>query len=101
MSQRPDALIATIDAVTLSQLHEVIDFLESNRIPTMFSDREYVLARRVSSLAFAMFAAIRLASSEKHDLDQRRVCVCVSKYRFRAVRGINPIGEKQWQDLMI
>ena len=77
MSQRPDALIATIDAVTLSQLHEVIDFLESNRIPTMFSDREYVLAFRVSSLAFAMFAAIRLASSEKHDLDQRRVCVCV------------------------
>jgi putative ABC transport system substrate-binding protein len=44
LSQRPDALIATVDAVTLSQLHEIIDFLESNRIPAMFSDREYVLA---------------------------------------------------------
>ena len=26
--------------------------------------------------------------------------VCVSKYWSREARGINPIGGKQWQDLM-
>src|SRR5215469_6241959 len=33
LSQRPDALIASTDAFLLSQLHEITDFLESNRIP--------------------------------------------------------------------
>jgi putative ABC transport system substrate-binding protein len=44
LSQRPDALIATVDPILLLQLHEIIDFLESNRIPAMFSAREFVLA---------------------------------------------------------
>ena len=44
LSQRPDALIATVDAVLLLRRHEIIGFLESNRIPAMFTIREYVLA---------------------------------------------------------
>jgi putative ABC transport system substrate-binding protein len=44
LSQRPDALIATVDAVLLLRRHEIIGFLESNRIPSMFADSEYVLA---------------------------------------------------------
>jgi hypothetical protein len=44
LSQRPDALIAGADPFLNLQLHEIIDFLESNRIPAMFSAREYVLA---------------------------------------------------------
>jgi putative ABC transport system substrate-binding protein len=44
LSQRPDALIATGDAFHLSQIPKIMDFLESNRIPGMFSVREYVLA---------------------------------------------------------
>jgi putative ABC transport system substrate-binding protein len=43
LSQRPDALIVTGDALHLSQIPKIIDFLESNRIPGMFSVREYVL----------------------------------------------------------
>jgi putative tryptophan/tyrosine transport system substrate-binding protein len=42
LSQLPDALIATFDPVL--QARKIIDFLESNRIPGMFVDREYVLA---------------------------------------------------------
>src|SRR5215472_9444891 len=44
LSQHPDALIAPNDAFLLLQRHEIIDFLESNRIPAMFSGREYALA---------------------------------------------------------
>src|SRR6516162_8163297 len=44
LSQRPDALMVPVDAVLLLRRHEIIDFLESNRIPSMFTDREYVLA---------------------------------------------------------
>jgi hypothetical protein len=35
------------------QRHEIIDFLESNRIPAMFSARRY---QRVGTLALAMSA---------------------------------------------
>jgi putative ABC transport system substrate-binding protein len=42
LSQRPDALIAPPDPVL--QARKIIDFLESNRIPGMFSIREFVLA---------------------------------------------------------
>jgi hypothetical protein len=48
-----------------------------------------------------MFAAIRRASLEKHDLDQRRERAWPSIGLGREARGINSIGEKQWQDLMI
>ena len=44
LSQRPDALIMTVDAILNSQISKIIDFLESNRIPGIFAAREYVLA---------------------------------------------------------
>jgi len=44
LSERPDALIVPGDALYLSQMRKIIDFLESNRIPGIFVDREYVLA---------------------------------------------------------
>ena len=50
----------------------------------------------------AILAAIRRALvGKKHDLDQRRERACPSIGLGREARGINPIGEKQWQDLMI
>ena len=44
MSQRPDALIMPGDSFLDLQIRKIIDFLESNRIPGMFIDRDYVLA---------------------------------------------------------
>ena len=44
LSQRPDALIMTVDAILNSQISKIINFLESNRIPGIFAAREYVLA---------------------------------------------------------
>jgi ABC-type uncharacterized transport system substrate-binding protein len=44
LSPRSDALIALPDAFLNLQIRKIIDFLESNRIPGMVSDREYVLA---------------------------------------------------------
>ena len=44
LNQRPDALIATADPFLNLQIRKIIDFLESNRIPGMFTVREYVLA---------------------------------------------------------
>jgi putative ABC transport system substrate-binding protein len=44
LSQHPDALIAPADAFLNLQIPKIVDFLESNRIPGMFSAREYVLA---------------------------------------------------------
>jgi putative tryptophan/tyrosine transport system substrate-binding protein len=43
-SQRPDALMMPGDSFLDLQIRKIIDFLESNRIPGMFVDREYVLA---------------------------------------------------------
>src|SRR6516165_5296511 len=40
LNQRPDALIATADPFLNLQIRKIIDFLESNRIPAMFSARE-------------------------------------------------------------
>jgi putative ABC transport system substrate-binding protein len=44
LSQRPDALMATADPFLDLQIRKIIDFLASNRIPGMFTVREYVLA---------------------------------------------------------
>ena len=44
LSPRSDALIALPDAFLNLQIRKIIDFLESNRISGMVSDREYVLA---------------------------------------------------------
>ena len=70
LSQRPDALIATVDAVTLSQLREVIDFLESNRIPAMFSDREYVLAGGLMSYGASFSDLFRRGATYVHKILQ-------------------------------
>jgi putative ABC transport system substrate-binding protein len=44
LSQRPDALIGTADQFLQLRRHEIIDFLQSNRIPSMFPDREFAAA---------------------------------------------------------
>jgi putative tryptophan/tyrosine transport system substrate-binding protein len=44
LRQRPDALIAAGDSFLILQIPKIIDFLGSNRIPSMFSVREFVLA---------------------------------------------------------
>jgi putative tryptophan/tyrosine transport system substrate-binding protein len=44
LSPRSDALIALPDPFLSLQIRKIIDFLETNRIPGMVSDREYVLA---------------------------------------------------------
>src|SRR5262245_14669386 len=44
LRQRPDALIAAGDSFLILQIPKIIDFLGSNRIPSMFSVREFVRA---------------------------------------------------------
>jgi putative tryptophan/tyrosine transport system substrate-binding protein len=44
LSQRSDALIMPGDPFLNLQIRKIIDFLESNKIPGIFIDREYVLA---------------------------------------------------------
>jgi putative ABC transport system substrate-binding protein len=44
LGHRPDALIAAADPLLNLHVRKIIDFLESNRIPAMFAQREYVLA---------------------------------------------------------
>jgi putative ABC transport system substrate-binding protein len=70
LSQRPDALIATVDAVTLLRRHEIIDFLESNRIPAMFADREYVLAGGLMSYGASFPDLFRRSATYVHKILQ-------------------------------
>jgi putative ABC transport system substrate-binding protein len=49
LSPRSDALIAPPDPFLNLQIRKIIDFLETNRIPGMVSDREYVLAGSLMS----------------------------------------------------
>jgi ABC-type uncharacterized transport system substrate-binding protein len=44
LSARPDALLVTAEAFTRRYLARIIDFANSNRIPAMFEDSEYVEA---------------------------------------------------------
>src|SRR6516164_11106752 len=44
LSRPPDALMAISDAFLNLQIRKIIDFVESNRIPSMFQVREFVLA---------------------------------------------------------
>jgi putative tryptophan/tyrosine transport system substrate-binding protein len=44
LSQRPDALIMPGDSFLDLQIRKIVDFLESNRIPGMFVNRDYVPA---------------------------------------------------------
>ena len=70
LSQRPDALIAAVDPVLLLRRHEIIDFLESNRIPAMFSDREYVLAGGLMSYSASYPDFFRRSATYVHKILQ-------------------------------
>jgi len=68
LSQRPDALIAAVDPVLLLRRHEIIDFLESNRIPAMFSGREYVLAGGLMSYDASFSDLFRHSATYVHKI---------------------------------
>jgi len=68
LSQRPDALIATVDSVLLLRRHEIIDFLESNRIPAMFTDRDFVLAGGLMSYSASEYDLFRRSATYVHKI---------------------------------
>jgi putative ABC transport system substrate-binding protein len=70
LSQRPDALLGTADLFLNSQVHEIIDFLESNRIPAMFSAREYVLAGGLMSYGASFPDLFRRSATYVHEILQ-------------------------------
>jgi len=70
LSQGPDALIATADALHLSQIHKIIDFLEDNRIPGMFSVREYALAGGLMSYSASYRDLFRRSATYVHKILQ-------------------------------
>jgi putative tryptophan/tyrosine transport system substrate-binding protein len=69
-SQHPDALIAPVDALHLSQVRKIIDFLESNRIPGMFALREYVLAGGLMSYGNSLPDSFRRSATYVHKILQ-------------------------------
>ena len=70
MSQRPDALIMTVDAILNSQISKIIDFLESNRIPAIFAAREYVLAGGLMFYGPSRLALFRRSATYVHKILQ-------------------------------
>jgi len=70
LSQRPDALIMTVDAIFNSQISKIIDFLESNRIPGIFAAREYVLAGGLMSYGPNLPNLFRLSATYVHKILQ-------------------------------
>ena len=70
LSQRPDALIGTADQFLQLQVHEIIDFLESNRIPAMFSDRDFVLAGGLMSYSASFPDLFRRSATYVHKILQ-------------------------------
>jgi putative tryptophan/tyrosine transport system substrate-binding protein len=68
LSQRPDALMATADALHLSQIPKIIDFLESNRIPGIFVVREYVLAGGLMSYGASLPDSFRRSATFVHKI---------------------------------
>jgi putative ABC transport system substrate-binding protein len=70
LSQHPDALIATADPFLVLQLHEIIDFLESNRIPSMFSAREFALAGGLMSYSASLSDLFRRSATYVHEILQ-------------------------------
>lgn len=70
LSQHPDALIATGDTLYLSQMPKIIDFLESNRIPGMFTIREYVLAGGLMSYGASLPDLFRPSATYVHKILQ-------------------------------
>ena len=70
LSQRPDALIMTVDAIFNSQISKIIDFLDSNRIPGIFAAREYVLAGGLMSYGANLPNLFRLSATYVHKILQ-------------------------------
>jgi putative tryptophan/tyrosine transport system substrate-binding protein len=70
LSQRPDALIATADAFLNLQVRQINDFLETNRIPAMFSAREYVLAGGLMSYGPSLPDLFRRSATYVHKILQ-------------------------------
>jgi putative ABC transport system substrate-binding protein len=70
LSQHPDALIATGNTLYLSQMPKIIDFLESNRIPGMFTIREYVLAGGLMSYGASLPDLFRRSATYVHKILQ-------------------------------
>jgi putative ABC transport system substrate-binding protein len=62
-SQRPDALIATGDRLFELEIRRIIGFLESNQIPGMFVDRQYVLAGGLMSYGPSVPNLFRLSAT--------------------------------------
>jgi putative ABC transport system substrate-binding protein len=70
LNQRPDALIATADPFLNLQVRKIIDFLESNRIPGMFTVREYVLAGGLMSYGPSLPDLFRRSATYVHKILQ-------------------------------
>ena len=70
LSQRPDALMVTGDAFLQLQIRKIIDFLESNRIPGMFTVREYVLAGGLMSYGASPSDLFRRSATYVHNILQ-------------------------------
>ena len=70
LSHRPDALIATADPFLNLQIRKISDFLENNRIPGMFSVREYVLAGGLMSYGPSFPDLFRRSATYVHKILQ-------------------------------
>ena len=70
LSQRPDALMVPGDPLLNSQIRKIIDFLESNRIPGIFVDREYVLAGSLMSYGASFPDLFRRSATYVHKILQ-------------------------------
>jgi putative ABC transport system substrate-binding protein len=60
--------MATADALHLSQIPKIIDFLESNRIPGIFVVREYVLAGGLMSYGASLPDSFRRSATFVHKI---------------------------------
>jgi putative tryptophan/tyrosine transport system substrate-binding protein len=70
LSQRPDALIAPADSFLYLQIPKIIEFLESNRIPSMFLGREYVRAGGLMSYSASLPDLFRGSATYVHKILQ-------------------------------
>jgi putative tryptophan/tyrosine transport system substrate-binding protein len=68
LSQRPDALMVPGDPLLDLQIRKIIDFLESNRIPGIFVDREYVLAGSLMSYGPSRSDLFRRSATYVHKI---------------------------------
>ena len=70
LRQRPDALMMTADSLLNLQIRKIIDFLESNRLPGMFSIREHVLAGGLMSYGASLPDLFRRSATYVHKILQ-------------------------------